>query len=40
MVIIGGGSIFIVSFADCLGKSTDIAVIVTTVWVVTVPGAA
>jgi hypothetical protein len=39
-VICGGGSIFTVSVADCFGKSTDVAVIVTIVSAATTPGAA
>jgi hypothetical protein len=40
VVIEGGGSIFTVSVANCFGKSTDVAVIVTIVSAVTAPGAA
>jgi hypothetical protein len=39
VVIIGGGSIITVNLADCFGKSTDVAVIVTVVSAVTAPGA-
>jgi hypothetical protein len=39
-VITGGGSIITVSLADCFGKSTEVAVIITVVSVVTAPGAA
>jgi hypothetical protein len=38
-VIAGGGSTFTVSVADCFGKSTEVAVIVTIVSAVTVAGA-